>query len=129
MGHWDGVISGIVERPEDYRWCSLAYHLQTGNRDNFLSMDSPGFLVHVHGHFRAPDHAPCAPRLALRASHKRQKGYFGGRAGTDGGADIAGSLVYVNVHVVMIVETRYIWKDQGCNILEGEKLAAVGVAG
>ncbi len=34
-----GVMAGIVERPEEYRWCSLAYHLQTGNRDNFLSMD------------------------------------------------------------------------------------------
>ncbi len=33
------VRTGIVERSEEYRWCSLAYHLQTGNRDNFLSMD------------------------------------------------------------------------------------------
>ncbi len=33
------VRAGIVDRPEDYRWCSLGYHIQTGNRDNFLSFD------------------------------------------------------------------------------------------
>jgi REP element-mobilizing transposase RayT len=31
--------AGIVSRPEDYRWNSLGYHVQTNNRDNFLSMD------------------------------------------------------------------------------------------
>jgi REP element-mobilizing transposase RayT len=31
--------AGIVNRPEDYRWNSLAYHVQTNNRDNFLSTD------------------------------------------------------------------------------------------
>ena len=35
----NAVRAGIVERPEDYRWCSLGYHIQTGNRDNFLSLD------------------------------------------------------------------------------------------
>ncbi len=34
-----GELENPVERPEEYRWCSIAYHLQTGNRDNFLSMD------------------------------------------------------------------------------------------
>ena len=33
------IRAAIVERPEDYRWCSLAYHIQTGNRDDFLSFD------------------------------------------------------------------------------------------
>jgi hypothetical protein len=33
------VRAGIVERPEDYRWNSLGYHLQTGNTDGFLSLD------------------------------------------------------------------------------------------
>ena len=33
------VRAGIVERPEDYRWNSLGYHVQTGNEDNFLSLD------------------------------------------------------------------------------------------
>jgi len=28
-----------VERPEDYRWNSLGYHVQTNNRDSFLSTD------------------------------------------------------------------------------------------
>jgi REP element-mobilizing transposase RayT len=31
--------AGIVKRPEEYRWNSLGYHLQTGNKDNFLSLD------------------------------------------------------------------------------------------
>ena len=31
--------AGLVERPEDYRWNSLGYHLQTGNKGNFLSLD------------------------------------------------------------------------------------------
>ena len=33
------VRAGIVERPEDYRWCSLGYHIQTNNKDRFLSTD------------------------------------------------------------------------------------------
>ncbi len=31
--------AGIVDRPEAYRWNSLGYHVQTGNKDNFLSLD------------------------------------------------------------------------------------------
>ena len=33
------VRAGIVKKPEEYRWCSLGYHAQTGNRDGFLSTD------------------------------------------------------------------------------------------
>ena len=33
------IRAGIVERPEDYRWSSLGYHVQTGNQEGFLSMD------------------------------------------------------------------------------------------
>ena len=33
------IRAGIVEHPEDYRWSSIGYHLQTGNRDGFLSLD------------------------------------------------------------------------------------------
>jgi len=33
------VRAGIVEKPEDYRWNSIGYHVQTGNMDNFLSLD------------------------------------------------------------------------------------------
>jgi hypothetical protein len=33
------VRANIVKRPEDYRWSSLGYHLQTSNRGNFLSLD------------------------------------------------------------------------------------------
>ena len=31
--------AGLVNRPEDYRWNSLGYHLQTENKDQFLSTD------------------------------------------------------------------------------------------
>lgn len=31
--------AGIVERPEEYRWSSLGYHIQTNNKDRFLSTD------------------------------------------------------------------------------------------
>ena len=31
--------AGLVDRPEAYRWNSLGYHVQTGNKDGFLSLD------------------------------------------------------------------------------------------
>ena len=31
--------AGLVERPEQYRWISLGYHVQTNNQDDFLSTD------------------------------------------------------------------------------------------
>jgi putative transposase len=31
--------AGLVQRPEQYRWNSLGYHIQSNNRDNFLSTD------------------------------------------------------------------------------------------
>ena len=33
------VRAGIVQKPESYRWSSLGYHVQSGNRGGFLSMD------------------------------------------------------------------------------------------
>ncbi|MGM0611318.1 MAG: transposase [Thermodesulfobacteriota bacterium] len=33
------VRAGIVKKPEDYRWCSLGYHVQTRNRHDLLSVD------------------------------------------------------------------------------------------
>ncbi len=33
------VRAGIVEKPEDYRWNSIGYHVQTDNKDEFLSLD------------------------------------------------------------------------------------------
>ena len=33
------IRTGIVEKPEAYRWCSLGYHAQSHNRDGFLSTD------------------------------------------------------------------------------------------
>jgi hypothetical protein len=31
--------AGIVERPEEYRWNSIGYHMQTSNKNNFLSLN------------------------------------------------------------------------------------------
>ncbi|BBO88485.1 hypothetical protein DSCOOX_16650 [Desulfosarcina ovata subsp. ovata] len=33
------VRAGIVDKPEEYRWNSLGSHLQTNNKDGFLSTD------------------------------------------------------------------------------------------
>ncbi len=33
------VRAGIAEKPEDYRWCSLGYHVQSNNKGRFLSLD------------------------------------------------------------------------------------------
>ncbi len=33
------VRAGLADRPEDYRWCGLGYHVQTNNKDGFLSLD------------------------------------------------------------------------------------------
>jgi len=33
------VRAGIVEKPEEYRWSSIGYHVQTGNKGKFLSTD------------------------------------------------------------------------------------------
>jgi len=33
------VRARIVDRPEDYRWNSLGYHIQANNKDGFLSTD------------------------------------------------------------------------------------------
>ena len=33
------VRAGIVKRPEEYRWCSLGYHIQSRNKDELLSVD------------------------------------------------------------------------------------------
>ena len=33
------IRAGIVKRPEEYRWCSLGYHMLTGNKGDLLSLD------------------------------------------------------------------------------------------
>ena len=33
------VRAGLVSRPEEYRWNSIGYHIQTKNKDDFLSLD------------------------------------------------------------------------------------------
>ena len=33
------IRAGIVKRPEEYKWCSLGYHVQTRNKDDLLCVD------------------------------------------------------------------------------------------
>ena len=33
------VRAALVNKPEEYRWCSLGYHIQTNNRNNLLVLD------------------------------------------------------------------------------------------
>ena len=33
------IRARIAKKPEEYRWCSLGYHVQTENGDGFLSLD------------------------------------------------------------------------------------------
>ncbi|KXB09200.1 hypothetical protein AKJ60_00710 [candidate division MSBL1 archaeon SCGC-AAA385M11] len=33
------IRAGIVRRPEEYKWCSLGYHVQTKNKDDLLCVD------------------------------------------------------------------------------------------
>jgi hypothetical protein len=33
------IRAGIVKRPEEYKWCSLGYHVQTRNKGDLLSVD------------------------------------------------------------------------------------------
>ena len=33
------IRAGLVKKPEQYRWSSIGYHIQTGNKDGFLSTD------------------------------------------------------------------------------------------
>jgi REP element-mobilizing transposase RayT len=35
----NAIRAGIVKKPEDYRWCSLGYHVQTGNKEDLLDVD------------------------------------------------------------------------------------------
>ncbi|HMB32137.1 MAG TPA: transposase [Desulfohalobiaceae bacterium] len=35
----NAIRAGIVKKPEEYRWCSLGYHVQTGNKDGLLDVD------------------------------------------------------------------------------------------
>jgi putative transposase len=35
----DPVRAGLVSRPEEYRWNAIGYHVQTDNKDDFLSLD------------------------------------------------------------------------------------------
>ena len=39
------VRAGMVGKPEDYRWSSIGYHMQTGNKGGFLSTDL-GLMVY-----------------------------------------------------------------------------------
>ena len=62
------VRAGLVERPEDYRWCSLGYHLQTNNKNDLLSLDFGLREFGVKG---------AAQRLAHYCAYVHDKGGIG----------------------------------------------------
>ncbi|MFT8171057.1 transposase, partial [Salmonella enterica] len=33
------IRAGIVDKPKEYKWCSLGYHIQAGNKEDLLSVD------------------------------------------------------------------------------------------
>lgn len=41
----NAVRANIVDRPEDYRYCGLGYHIQSGNQDSFLNLDLSELVV------------------------------------------------------------------------------------
>ena len=54
------IRAGVVKRPEDYKWSSLGYHIQTGNKGGLLSVDfgmkewnefKPGEIVRKYREF------------------------------------------------------------------------------
>jgi hypothetical protein len=53
-----------VDRPEEYRWNSLGYHIQTGNKDNFLSLD---FGLQEFGILDAEEQLRCYRRYVYEA--------------------------------------------------------------
>jgi len=55
-----------VKRPEEYRFCSLGYHVQTGNKDRFLSLD---FGLAEFGPSEIRSNTLKCPPLSLRELH------------------------------------------------------------
>ncbi len=67
------VRAGLVEKPEDYRWNSLGYHVQTNNKYNFLSTD---FGLKEFGEKDEPERLRRYRRFVYKAgSIKLKKGY------------------------------------------------------
>jgi REP element-mobilizing transposase RayT len=58
------VRAGLADRPEEYRWNSLGYHLQTGNKDGFLSLD---FGLKEFGVLDAEERLRCYRRYVYEA--------------------------------------------------------------
>ena len=75
----NAVRAGIVKRPEAYRWCSIGHHVQTGNRDDFLSLN-----YELTG-FRVED--------ALRLKKYREYLYHAGAIGKRGKAKIPKKVI------------------------------------
>jgi hypothetical protein len=46
------VRAGIVEKPEDYRWSSLGYHIQTGNEKKVFAANEK-YPAHAHQKYPA----------------------------------------------------------------------------
>jgi REP element-mobilizing transposase RayT len=76
----NAVRAGIVQRPEEYRWCSLGYHVQAGNKDDFLSLD-----------FGLVPFADMSPKQRLR--YYRRFVYGVGSLPSEKGAKIASEII------------------------------------
>ncbi len=79
--------AGLVERPEQYRWNSLGYHIQTGNQDNFLSLDF-GLKEFGPGGIRSAVtselHGACVIDAEERLKHYRRYVYEAGAVNRPG---------------------------------------------
>ncbi len=56
------VRAGMVEKPEEYRWNSGGYHVQTNNKDGFLSLD---FGLKEFNVLDADERLPVIPKVPL----------------------------------------------------------------
>lgn len=79
----NAVRANLVDHPEDYRFCGLGYHVQSGNKGGFLSLerleftspDTPALetyrrYVYEVGTLERPDGKRCIPEAVLETATK-----------------------------------------------------------
>lgn len=86
------VRAGIVKRPEEYRWSSVGYHVQTGNKGDFLSLD---FGISEFSVIPESDHSKLADSVTNKARLRcyREYLYKVGGLETKKGASIEEKIV------------------------------------
>ena len=82
------IRAGVVTKPEEYRWSSIGYHLQTGNKGSLLSVDfglqewnepDPGERVRLYRQFVYETGAVDAGKgvvIDQKVVHKQRKRNF-----------------------------------------------------